>query len=506
MPSHHRLPAATSPPAGARPAPASRRPRRGLLLAVVLTAQLMVVLDGTIVNVALPGIQRALHFDTASLSWVVNAYALTFGGLLLLGARCGDLFGRRRSFLIGIAVFSAGSVACGLATTSGMLVAARALQGVGGAIASPAVLALLMGSFAEGRARMRAVGTFAAVSVAGAATGLLAGGLLTQLSSWRWVFFVNLPIGIAVLAAGALVIAGAGRQEGRFDLLGALSSTGGVACLVYGFVRAGASGWLRAETLVAFATGAVLLGAFAVIETRAASPLLPLRLLADPRRSGALAARSLLSAGAYGMFFFLVQYLQDVHGYSPLEAGVAFLPIPVAIFASSQLTTRVLVERIPGRVLLIGGLTLALGAMVVDSRLTPASGYGQLLASMLLFGVGNGVSFVLLTNTGISGVAPGDAAAASGLLNVTQQLGAALGVAILVSIFGATTGGRASGPAGFSTGLDHVFAGAAVLVAVALALAVVTAGPRWRSRLAGDDRAVSTAGSVEPSLLGEEVG
>lgn len=503
MPSPHRHPGgATRSPAGTPSTPPTPPPpRRGLLLAVVLTAQLMVVLDGTIVNVALPGIQRALHFDTASLSWVVSAYALTFGGLLLLGARCGDLFGRRRSFLMGIAVFTAGSLTCGLATTGGMLVAARALQGAGGAIASPAVLALLMGSFAEGRARMRAVGTFAAVSVAGAATGLLAGGVLTQLSSWRWVFFVNLPIGASVLIAGALVIAGTGRQEGRFDLLGALSSTGGVACLVYGFVRAGAAGWLRAETLVAFATGAVLLVAFAVVETRAGSPLLPWRLLADPRRSGALVARSLVSAGAYGMFFFLVQYLQDVHGYSPLEAGVAFLPIPAAIFASSQLTTRVLVERLPGRLLLLGGLALALGGMVVDSMLTPASAYGQLLASMLLFGVGNGISFVLLTNTGISGVAPGDAAAASGLLNVTQQLGAALGVAILVSIFGAATGGRATGPAGFSRGLDHVFAGAAALVAVALVLAAATAGSRLRSP-AGDGRVAA----ADASLVREEVG
>jgi EmrB/QacA subfamily drug resistance transporter len=450
------------------------------MLAVILTTQLMVVLDGTIVNVALPDLQRALGFSTTHLSWVINAYALTFGGLLMFGARCGDLLGRRRSFLAGVAVFSAGSLAGGLATTGWMLIAARAVQGMGGAVASPAVLALLMSTYPEGRARMRAIGTFAAVSVGGAAAGLLAGGALTQFATWRWVFFVNVPIGIAVIALGALVLDETERVRGRFDLVGALTSTGGVGALVYGFVQAASAGWFSAGTLAAFAVGVVLLAGFVLAETRAAHPILPLRLLTHRQRAAALVARGLLSAGAYGMFFFLVQFLQDVRGYSPLHAGLAFLPIPVSVFASSQLTTRVLSERLSTRWLTYGGLALSMAGMAIDSRLDPTSGYTPLLISMLLFGAGNGISFVLLTGAAIRDVATGDAPAASGLVNVTQQLGAALGVAVLVSVFGAATSGGTLTASVFTHGVDAVFTGATVLIASAIALVAVT--ERTRSR------------------------
>jgi EmrB/QacA subfamily drug resistance transporter len=455
-----------------------RRPARAaVMLAVILTTQLMVVLDGTIVNVALPDIQRGLAFSPTQLSWVINAYGLTFGGLLMLGARCGDLLGRRRTFLVGIGIFALGSLAGGFAGSAFVLLAARSLQGIGGALAAPATLSLLMSMFPEGRERIRAIGLFAAVSVGGAASGLLAGGLLVQFASWRWVFFVNVPIGLAVLAVGSVVVEETPRRLGRFDLTGALTSTLGVGSLVYGFVEAASRGWSAPGTLVAFALGIVLLAVFVTAEQRASQPILPLRLLADPTRTSANIARGLLYAGGYGMFFFLTQFLQDVRGLSPLETGLAFLPIPVSVFAVSQLTTRVLVRRFSTYRLMLTGLAIAAVGMVIDSRLTPGSGYGQVLPSLLLFGIGNGISFVTLTGAALSGVEPADAGAASGLVNVMQQLGAALGVSILVTVFGSATAhatAAATSPAAFTHGIDEVFTGASLFLLGAIALVATT--------------------------------
>jgi EmrB/QacA subfamily drug resistance transporter len=454
-----------------------RRPARAaVMLAVILTTQLMVVLDGTIVNVALPDIQRGLAFSPTQLSWVINAYGLTFGGLLMLGARCGDLLGRRRTFLTGIGLFALGSLAGGVASSAFVLLAARALQGAGGALAAPATLSLLMSMFPEGRERVRAIGLFAAVSVGGAASGLLAGGLLVQLASWRWVFFVNVPIGLAVLAIGSVVVEETPRRLGRFDLTGALTSTVGVGSLVYGFVEAASNGWAAPDTLVAFAVGLVLLAVFVIAERRASQPILPLRLLADPTRTGANVARGLLYAGGYGMFFFLTQFLQDVRGLSPLETGLAFLPIPVAVFAVSQLTTRVLVRHFSAYRLTLTGLAMSAVGMFIDSRLTPGSGYGHILPSLLLFGMGNGISFVTLTGAALSGVEPADAGAASGLVNVMQQLGAALGVSILVTVFGSATAhatAATTSPAVFTHGVDDVFTGAALFLLASIGLVAV---------------------------------
>jgi EmrB/QacA subfamily drug resistance transporter len=451
-----------------------RRPgRAAVMLAVILTTQLMVVLDGTIVNVALPDIQRSLGFSPTQLSWVINAYGLTFGGLLLLGARCGDLLGRRRTFLFGIGMFALGSLAGGLAAGSWLLLAARALQGIGGAFAAPATLSLLMSIFPEGRERVRAIGLFAAVSVGGAAAGLLAGGVLVQFLSWRWVFFVNVPIGLAVLAVGGAVIDETPRRPGRFDLTGALSSTLGVGSLVYGFVQAASNGWSASSTVAAFAVGIGLLAVFVMAEQRASQPILPLRLLADPTRTGANVTRGLLYAGGYGMFFFLTQFLQDVRGLSPLATGLAFLPIPLSVFAVSQLTTRVLIPRFPTHRLMLTGLTLSAVGMFIDSRLTTGTGYGLILPSLLLFGVGNGISFVTLTGAALSGVERADAGAASGLVNVMQQLGAALGVSILVTVFGAATSHASAAtmsPGAFTHGVDEVFTGATVLLLGAIVL------------------------------------
>ncbi len=292
-----------------------------MVLAVILTAQLMVVLDATIVNVALPHIQRSLHFSSSSLSWVLNAYVLTFGGLLLLGARSGDLLGRRRTFMAGIALFSLSSLAGGFATSGVMLLAARALQGVGGALAAPAALALLTTFFPEGAARVRAIGLFTTVSAAGGALGLVAGGLLTEWASWRWVMFVNVPIGLAVLLVGRAVLIETERRHGRFDLAGAITSTAGMTAVVFGLVEAGSGGWAAPVTIGSLVAGVALLGLFVQIEKTAPEPILPLRILADRTRASANVARGLGYAGMYGMIFFLTQFLQDIQGHSSLITG-----------------------------------------------------------------------------------------------------------------------------------------------------------------------------------------
>ena len=472
--------AITAPPALSR---ARRLPHESLVLGVILASQLMVVLDATIVNVALPAIQRDLHFTDTGLSWVLNAYALTFGGLLLLGARAGDLLGRRRVFVAGLTVFTLASLLGGFAPTSGTLLAARALQGVGAAVAAPSSLALLTTMFTDGAARLRALGLFTAVSVSGGALGLLTGGMLTEWASWRWTMFVNVPIGIAVISLGRKVLPETARHPGRFDLAGALTSTLGMSSLVYGFVRAASNGWSDSATIAAFVAGLVLLTAFVRVELTAAEPITPLRLLADPSRTGANVARGLQFAGMFGLFFFLTQFMQEVLGYSALKAGVAFLPMPTTVFVMSQVTSKVLVHRVNGKVLMLSGMSLATVGFVLASQLSPTSSYPHILACLLLFALGNGTSFVPLTSAAIADVPPADAGAASGLVNVTQQLGGALGVSILVTVFGhfAKLSGKGHGllsheqfQAQFTTGVTHAFEGAAVFLAAALVLVAVT--------------------------------
>ena len=344
-----------------------------MLLFVILAAQLMVVLDTTIVNVALPHIQQGLGFSASGLSWVLNAYILTFGGLLLLGARAGDLLGRRRVFLAGIALFTLSSLAGGLAASGWMLLGARGLQGIGAALAAPSALSLLTTAFPEGQARVRAIGLYTTVSAAGGAVGLVAGGLLTDLVSWRWVMFVNVPIGLVVWTLGRIVIAESRRRPGRFDFVGALTSTLGMTGFVFGLVEAGIKGWGSPLPVASLAAGVALLGLFVHNEGRVDEPILPLRLLAHTTRSAANLARGLLYAGMYGMFFYLSQFLQDVQRFSPLVAGIAFLPMPASVFLSSQLTGRVLIRRLPQKsVMMIGaslvtfGLLLATQIQAVD--------------------------------------------------------------------------------------------------------------------------------------------
>ena len=483
----------TSPRTPARLAPG----RSPLFLAVILAAQLMVVLDTTIVNVALPQIQRALNFSSSGLSWVLNAYILTFGGFLLLGARAGDLVGRRRVFLGGIALFTVSSLAGGLATTGWVLLLARALQGLGAALAAPSALSLLTSVFPEGPERVRAIGLYTTVSAAGAAVGLIAGGLLTEWVSWRWVMFVNVPIGLAILARGRGVLAETERRHGRFDLAGALTSTVGMGAIVLGLVEAGTDGWTGGLTLGSFAVGLVLLGLFVRTERRAEEPILPLRLLANATRTTANVARGLLYAGMYGMFFFLGLFLQDVQHYSSLQTGLAFLPIPAAVFLASQLTSRVLIRRLPQKTVMLLGIGLASLGLLLVTRLQLDTSYLGLVGSLVLLGMGVGISFVSLTSASLAHVQPGDAGAASGLVNVSQQIGAATGLAVLVTIFASATdhaqiGGAAQSadPAALVDGLRTVFGVALAFTVAALGLVAAMVRTPRPSRAVEDDVSV----------------
>ncbi len=464
--------------------PPAQRSFRGvshssLVLGVILSCQTMVVLDATIVNVALPQMQRGLGFSASGLSWVLNAYTLAFGGLLLLGARAGDLLGRRRTFVAGITVFTVASLLGGFAPTSGLLLAARALQGVGAALAAPSSLALLTTMFVAPRERMRALGLFTTVSVGGGALGLMIGGMLTEWVSWRWVMFVNVPIGIGVVSLGRWVLPETERHAGRFDLGGALTSVVGMSSLVYGFVRAATMGWSDTGTLGAFAAGVALLSAFVLIELRAEAPITPLRLFANRSRTAANVSRGLLFGGMFGLFFFLTQFLQEVLHYSSLKAGFAFLPMPLTVFVMSQLTSKVLVHKVNGKALMLIGIGLAVTGFVMAGQLTPGSSYALVVSSLLLFAVGNGLSFVPLTSAALAGVPPHDAGAASGLVNVTQQLGGTLGVAILVTVFGhasrhaAPLAGASSiqqANHAFTVGADQAFLAAALFLVGAFVL------------------------------------
>jgi EmrB/QacA subfamily drug resistance transporter len=426
----------TQPAATTFTQPSRRRDRRGITLFTVLCAQLMIVVDLTVVNIALPSIARGLDFSAPSLAWVLNAYSLTFGGLLLLGGRAGDILGRRRMFLAGIAVFTAASLAGGIATSAAWLLAARAVQGIGGAIASPAVLATIVSGFPEGRERTRALGIFTAVMMGGASLGLVLGGMMTEWASWRWVFFINVPIGVAVIHAARHVLPESARQPGRFDVVGALTSTAGMSALVYAFIRAASSGWADRLTLGAFAAAAALLAAFVLAEAHSPQPITPLRLFTDRSRSASYVARLLLVAGMFGMFFFLTQYIQEILGFSPLQAGIAFVPLTGALFAVSRLAPR-LVARFGPKPLMVAGLLPVVAGMTWLTRISPGTDYLHgILGPMLLLGCGMGVTFVPLTMASLAGVHPEDAGAGSSMVNVTQQVGGALGLAILVTVFG----------------------------------------------------------------------
>ena len=422
------------------PSGEAARPRRlGLALAVIATAQLMVVLDATIVNVALPRIQDALHFSGTNLEWVVNAYALAFGGLLLLGGRSGDLLGRRRIFMAGIALFALASLAGGFATDQAWLLIARVIQGVGGALAAPTSLALIAVTFPEGKERNRAMGVYAGVSISGAAIGLIAGGLLTSYADWRWVFFVNVPIGLLVLLLAPRVLGESERVRGKFDLPGAVTGTLGLAALVYGLSSAattsnGVSHWGDTKVVVSLIASVVLLAAFAFIEARSRHALLPPRVLASRDRTGAYLISLCVGTAIFGMFFFMTIFVQQVWGYSPVRSGIAYLPMVATIMLGAALSSQ-LVARIGARPLITGGPVLAAVGMFWLSRVTEHSTYaGGLLGPMMLTGLGMGLTFVPLSLVALAKVPNKDAGVASSLLNTGQQVGGSIGLAILGTV------------------------------------------------------------------------
>jgi EmrB/QacA subfamily drug resistance transporter len=476
----------------------------------MLGAQLMITLDATVVNIALPHIQTGLHFSETSLSWVMNGYMLTFGGLLLLGGRAGDILGRRRMFLAGIVIFTLASLAGGLATSAGLLLAARAVQGIGGALASPAVLALVVSGFPEGRERVRALAVYSAVVTAGGSLGLVLGGMITQWASWRWVLFVNVPIGAAVTVLAPLFVTETPRQPGRFDLPGAVTSTAGVAALVYAFIRVASNGWGDRIGLAAFAAGAVLLVAFVLNETRARQPITPLRLFADRGRSGSFAARLLLVAGMMGMFFFLTQFVQDILGFGPLLAGAAFLPMTLLLFAVSRIAPR-LMPRVGSWRLMLAGMVPVVIGMAWLSRVSPATGYWSgVFGPMALLGAGMGAVFVPLTTASLAGVRHEDSGAASSMVNVMQQLGGSVGLAVLVAVSGTATREAAAHPvAGLTAAafrarvLAHGMATAFTLAAVfdVAALAVIALLLRPRKPAVPDTAAALAGEALEVTAL-----
>ncbi len=476
-----------SPGAARRSSREPTEPRRespALVLGIILATYLMIVLDVSVVVTALPSIDEGLHFSAADLSWVQSAYALTFGGLMLLGARAGDVLGRRRTFMAGIAVFTLASLLGGLAQSPAWLLGARAVQGIGAAIAAPSTLALLTIHFPEGRERTRALAAYSAVAGGGGSVGLLLGGALTSWISWRWGLFINVPLGVALVLLAPRYLSETERRSGRFDLPGAFTSTLGMTALVYGFVRAASDGWGDPLTSASFAAGLLLLAAFVRIEMSAPQPITPLRLFASRERVGAYVARMLVIGSLFSMFFFVSQYMQGVRGWSPLHTGVAFLPMTVVMFSMVQLVPR-MSARVGDARLLTAGMFAAAAGMLSLSRLSEGTAYfPDIVLPLALLGLGMGATIAPLTAAGISGVEPADAGAASGVVNAAQQLGASLGLSVLVTIF--TAGGRAAAhhPVAapgtgaearyeLAHGVTAALTGSAVLLALALAVVLV---------------------------------
>ncbi|WP_169734308.1 MFS transporter [Hamadaea tsunoensis] len=455
--------------------------RRGLALAIIVTCQLMLILDATVMNVALPRIQSGLHFTPTSLAWVMNAYTLTFGGLLLLGGRAGDIFGRRRLFVGGIVVFTLASLFGGFATTAAWLIAARILQGVGAAMAGPSTIALITTTFTEARERIRALALLSAIASGGFAIGLILGGLLTELASWRWVLFINVPFGLAAAFLAPRFVREPERHPARLDLGGAVLGSAGIAALVYGFIRAAADGWSDGLTLGCLAGGVLLLGVFVTVEARTKQPLMPLRLFAHRDRATGYLAFLLGPAAMMSMFFFLTQFLQDVRGFGALATGFAFLPMAAGMFGMTRIVPHAL-PRFGPRPLAVAGVTIMLSGLVWLTQLTPDSGYwSSLFGPMVLMGVGGGLSFVPLTPTIMGSVPPRDAGAAGGVLQTMQQTGATLGLAVLVTVFGTAyrhAGGPGGGTAALVTGMTTAFTVAAVIAVGALLNAFFFRGTR----------------------------
>jgi EmrB/QacA subfamily drug resistance transporter len=455
---------------------------RWIALYVLCVGMLMIILDATIVNTALPSIRSDLGFSQSNLAWVVNAYLIAFGGLLLLAGRIGDLVGQRRIFLIGLAVFTAASLACGLAQSQAMLIGARFVQGVGGALTSAVILGMIVTMFPEPREQAKAIGVYSFVASAGASIGLLAGGVLTEAINWHWIFFVNLPIGIATAVLALRLVEsreGIGLRRGA-DIAGAVLITGSLMLLVYTILEAGDYGWGSVRTLGLGAAALALLAGFVVRESRAQTPLIPLRIFRSSNVSGANVIQMLMVAGMYGMFFLGALYMQRVLGYDALEVGLAFLPVAVLIGVLSLGFSARLNTRFGARATLVPGLVLvAAGLLLIAQAPVGASYVGDLLAPMVLFGIGAGLAFPSLTTLAMSGATRSDSGLASGLVNTTLQVGGALGLAVLATLSTSRTESlMASGDSAASALTDgyqlaYLVGAGLVIAAIGIALTVL---------------------------------
>jgi EmrB/QacA subfamily drug resistance transporter len=487
--------------------PAGGRARhRALALGLILLAQLLVVIDGSIVTLALPTIQRGLGFSPVGLQWVLSAYALAFGGFLLLGGRLADLLGRRRVLITGAAVFTAASLACGLAGSAGALIAARAVEGLGAALMAPAALALILVLFAEGAERNKALGAFGAVTGAGAAIGVLAGGMLTTWLSWPWIFFVNLPVGALIVVAARPLLPESRADLGhrRFDVPGAVTITGGLTLLVYAVVTASSHGWASATTIGLLAGAGALIAGFALIEARSAAPLLPLSFFRNLTVTGANLAGLLMGALMFPMFVFLSLYMQQVLGFTALKSGLAFLVIAVGMIVSSG-AAQGLVTRAGPKVVLVAGLLGFAAAQILFIRVPAAGSFTtHLLPGFVLVAAALGLAFVGDFIASSTGVSPADAGLASGLINTSQQIGGAIGLAVTTTVAAARTTAllRAGHPPAVAlTGGFHdafaVTAGLGLVAAAVAAILIRRAGPAAV--------AVSPAASPAPAAVSQTV-
>lgn len=449
-------------------APPTRARNAGSVLAIIVASYLMIVVDISIVITGLPRIQASLGFTASQLSWVTNAYTLSFGGLLLLGARAGDILGRLRMFTLGLSLFTLASVAIGLAPSASWLLIFRAIQGAGAAVLAPSTLALLSTHFAEGPDRTRALSLYAAAAGVGATLGLVLGGLFADLISWRAGFFVNLPIGLLLITAARRHIGETHKRPGQFDMGGAISSTLGMTALVYGLVRAADAGWQDSLAQAALVAGVSMVAAFVAIERRVSQPILPLHLLASRERAGAYIARMLFLGGAVGFWFFSTQFLQGVLHMRPLQAGMAFLPVTLPNFASAMAVPR-LARRFGNEQLLIAGLLLGVLGLAWLGQVDAQSDYWTDVAMpMVLIGLGQGLLLAPLTAAGVAGVKGEDAGAASGLVNVAHQLGGALGLGLLVLIFASAGSTSVQDSIGLAHRIARVMDAAALLLGLAL--------------------------------------
>jgi EmrB/QacA subfamily drug resistance transporter len=462
--------------------PADARDKRWIALILLCVAQFVVVLDASIVNVALPTIGDALHFSESGLPWVVNAYVLTFGGFLLLGGRLADLLGRRRVFMGGLVLFALASLAGGLATDSGQLIAARAVQGLGAAILSPAALSIVATTFRDGAERNKALGIWGAVAGSGGAAGVLLGGVLTEGLGWEWVLWVNVPIGIAAAAVAPSLIAESRNEDEtrHFDVAGAVTITLGLSALVFALLDAESAGWGSAQTVLTLIASAVLLFAFVVVERRSRAPLVPFSIFRLRTITGANVVGILVGASLFSMFFFISLYMQQVLGYSPIHAGLSYLPLAVSIIISAGLASS-LVTKVGFKPILAAGMVLIAAGLIWFSQISVHGSFlADILGPSLLAAVGLGLAFVPVTIAAVSGVADREQGLASGLINTSQQVGGALGLAILAAVANSSIG-NSRDPAVLTEGFRTAFlvgAGFAILGLIATLVLIRSADSR----------------------------